>query len=472
MVSAIAARNAIRLPRRRLAWQPRSSQRKDPFVIQPTRTLPTTVERKPRSWPRSRRVIRRRRVFQALGLIGLLAIVVLGVQGWRIVSAIVRAEHAAVVPLPTRVSTAAFGSAPQATPTQAAPAKSSASPSSAGVIVAAATPAAAAQSAPTATPAPMPATATAAVQTQSSGGGPSALDVLRQVAAAGVDTSDPGLSPTWQGKTDLTILVAGVDRRTDGGDQNADVIIIAHIDLIHKRVAAVSIPRDLLVAVPGVGPDKINGAYNAGVKNRPNDPAAGVGKLRDTIETNFGVPIDGYVLLDFAGFQRVVNAMGGIDVTVPYAIHDDQYPTENYGTEVVDFQAGRQHMNGDRALKYVRTRHADSDDARRDRQMQVLLALFDKGKRFTSLARADKIILALGNSVQTSFGLDQQLLLAHIAYQMQRPDIRLSTLTQPLIQGGTTDDGRWVYTGDHDAIVAFINNALVPAPQPANQPGQ
>jgi LCP family protein required for cell wall assembly len=308
-------------------------------------------------------------------------------------------------------------------------------------------------SAPTATP--------AKAASSQDDGETSHLDVIRQVLGTGIDTGDPGRSSVWDGKTSLNILVVGIDRRPEGGDQNADVIIIAHLDLISKRVAAVSIPRDLLVTVPGIGDDKINSAYNYGVKNDPKNEVAGIAKVRDTIEDVFGVPIDGYVLVDFSGFQQVVDAVGGVDNNVPYEIVDPEYPTADNGTETVTFHAGMQHMDGERALKYVRTRHADSDDGRRERQMQVLQALFEKGKQITSITRADKLILAAGSAVQTSFPLDQQLILARLAYDMDPSHIRWSSLAPPLLQPGSTTSGAWVYVGDMDQIVAFVKDGLV-----------
>jgi LCP family protein required for cell wall assembly len=289
---------------------------------------------------------------------------------------------------------------------------------------------------------------------------PSTLDVVRQVLGQGFNSGDPGTSEVWDGKTTLNILVVGLDRRPDGGDQNADVIIIAQIDLVNAQLRAVSIPRDLLVEIPGFGYDKINSAYNHGIADDPNNSAAGVGLVRDTIEYNFGVPIDDYVLVDFSGFTDVVDAVGGIDVNVPYDIYDPEYPTENYGTEELYFPAGETEMDGDTALKYVRTRHADSDDQRRERQLQVLRAIFTKGKSLGSVTKIDNMILALGDSAQTSFPLEQQLTLARLAMEMGDADITLSSLAPPLIQGGTIDTGAWVYSGDMGQISQFVQDSV------------
>ena len=303
-------------------------------------------------------------------------------------------------------------------------------------------------------------TAPAGGSTANGGDGPSAFDIVRNVVGAGMDNGDPGTSDVWNGKTSLTILVVGLDRRPEGGDQNADVIMIAQLDLVNKTVRAVSLPRDLLVQIPGIGYDKINSSYNYGIKANPNDPASGVAMVRDTVEYNFGIPIDEYVLIDFNGFKDVIDATGGIDVNVPYDIVDDEYPTEDYKIESVHFPAGPMHMDGETALKYVRTRHADSDDQRRERQLQVLQALFEQGKSAGSINKIDNMILALGDSAQTSFTLEQQLTLARLALQIDSNEIVLSSLAPPLLQAGYTESGAWVYTGDMNEIVAFVQNAV------------
>ncbi len=391
------------------------------------------------------------------------------------VDALVQVERAAVVPLPTRVPRSA--ALPTVEPT-----------GQPNVVVTTPT----SEPEPTSTPAsvgaastegdPTPTTSPTVTRPTTTGSGPeptatsrpaiaqaddddetSHFDVLRQLISTGINEGDPGTAAAWGGRTELYILVLGVDRRADGGDQNADVIILAHLDLIEKRIAAVSIPRDLLVEIPGVGPNKINTSYNYGVETDADSAVAGVALVRDTVEEVFGIPIDGYVLVDFNGFEDAVDAVGGVEVDVPYEIFDPMYPTEDYGTEEVYFAPGLQYMDGETALKYVRTRHADSDDQRRDRQMQVLRAFFDKGRQLSSITKADEMILAASGSIQTSFALDQQLLLARIAWEMDPAQIRWSSLGPPILQPGETPAGAWVYIGDHATIVDFVHDALVTA---------
>lgn len=295
---------------------------------------------------------------------------------------------------------------------------------------------------------------------QGRSGGPSSFDVARGLISAGTGGQSTSPQHIWPNTHYLNVLVLGIDTRDDGGDQNADVIIIAQLDLQQKSLRSVSIPRDLLVDIPGVGPGKINGAYGAGIEAHPDDRAAGVAKMRDTIEHNFNIPINDYILIDFDGFKEVVDSVGGIDIDVPEKIVDDAYPTEDYGTRTLIIEAGPQHMDGETALAYARTRHADSDDERRERQMLVIRAIFDKGKRLGTVTKVADIISAAGGAVQTNFHWDEQLALASIALDMHNDDIDMRTLEQPLIQPGTTEDGAWVYIGDPDEIGSFIESSF------------
>jgi polyisoprenyl-teichoic acid--peptidoglycan teichoic acid transferase len=401
----------------------------------------------------TRRPNSRRRKLLTAFLVLLIGLgVVGGVYAWRMINAIVHAEKTAVYPLPPRSNEVALEVTASSTPVSDVDSATAQTPGAA----------------PTTQPSSDPSTidsidtpTAAPTQIQlPTGDDPSRISVIQDLIGASVGAGNPGTSPVWGGKSSINIMVLGVDKRPEGGDQNADVIIIAHVDLMEQKVAAVSIPRDLLVEIPGIGPDKINSAYNYGMKTDPQSKVAGVVMMRDTVESVFGVYIDGYIMVDFNGFTEVIDAMGGVTLEVPELIVDPEYPTADFGTEIVRFMPGRQLMDGDRALKYVRTRHQDSDDGRRERQLQVLRALFDKAKSFDSITNGFDVITALGDSVQTGFYLDQQLTLAQIGYAMDDGDIQLSTLGEPLIEGGYAENGAWVYFSDPVEVRAWITTSL------------
>ena len=100
--------------------------------------------------------------------------------------------------------------------------------------------------------------------------------------------------------------------------------------------------------------------------------------MKASIQESFGVQVDSYIRIDFQGFAALVDAVGGVDIEVPKLIIDYQYPTVNGGTMTVRFEPGRQHMDGERALQYARTRHQDGDYERAARQQQVVSAVAKK----------------------------------------------------------------------------------------------
>ncbi|MBI1881225.1 MAG: LCP family protein [Chloroflexi bacterium] len=171
----------------------------------------------------------------------------------------------------------------------------------------------------------------------------------------------------------LNVLILGLDRRPgETGPARTDTLILATFNPDPSQAALLSIPRDLWVDIPGQGANRINTANYFGDIAQPG---YGPELARQTVQHNLGPPIHGYVLVDFSGFVALVDALGGIDVDVPQTIVDENYPTPDYGVMTIVIPAGPQHMDGATALIYARTRHADSDFDRSQRQQQVLRAL-------------------------------------------------------------------------------------------------
>jgi LCP family protein required for cell wall assembly len=160
----------------------------------------------------------------------------------------------------------------------------------------------------------------------------------------------PGLHKASSGRP-LNLLVVGSDSRAalddadgrrygDVGGQRNDVTLIVRVEPASKRVSLLSIPRDLVVPIAGSGAqNRINAAF-----------AGGPGQLVQTIEQNFGIPINHYVLIDFDGFRAIVDALHGIEVRFPYPARD-----QLSGLNVTE--PGCIHLNGGRALALARSRH-------------------------------------------------------------------------------------------------------------------
>jgi LCP family protein required for cell wall assembly len=179
-----------------------------------------------------------------------------------------------------------------------------------------------------------------------------------------------------------------------------------------------SIPRDFYVPIPGYGSAKINAAHAYGEQDKY--PGGGPALAKLTVSKILDLPIHYYARIDFNGFKKAVDAVGGIDVVVDKAIYDPYYPDDRRSGAYKAFQiaAGPQHMNGDVALKYARSRYTTSDFDRAARQQKVLLALREKALKLETLtnpAKLSGLIDAVGSSAKTDLQLGEIRKLAQIA---------------------------------------------------------
>lgn len=226
-------------------------------------------------------------------------------------------------------------------------------------------------------------------------------------------------------RPEMNILLLGTDARPDDtGPTRTDAIVLVHIARDTGRVSMLSIPRDLWVSYPTGGEGRINAAYAIG-ENRFG-PGGGAALAKSTVSKLLGLPVDHFILINFEGFKKIIDLIGGIEIDVPRPIYDPAYPTEDYGTIEVSFNAGRQWMDSERALIYARTRHADSDFGRNQRQQQVLMAIFhrirDRGllQQLTSL---DDYTGALRGYVTTDLSRRTMLELASFARTIDSENI-------------------------------------------------
>ncbi len=239
--------------------------------------------------------------------------------------------------------------------------------------------------------------------------------------------------PNWNGKDRVNILLLGVDDRHDGTIPRSDTMILVSIDPPTKTVSMVSIPRDLLVTIPGHGDDKINAAYPYGSQSEITGP----GLAEATVEYNFKIKINYYAEVDFTGFQTIVDTLGGVTLDVSAPIKDDEYPGALNNYTRVLFHSGLQHMNGIAALQYARTRHDDNDFARGNRQQQVLQALRQQGTQLGLITKAPDLLTALGNTVRTDLSLTQTLSLAKLGTQINSSNIHSYSLLPALTESST-----------------------------------
>jgi LCP family protein required for cell wall assembly len=285
--------------------------------------------------------------------------------------------------------------------------------------------------------------------------------------------------PRWEGTERVNILVMGIDQREfEQGPWRTDTMLVLTIDPATMSAGMLSLPRDLWVPIPGYEEGRINTAHYLG--EIYDYPGGGPALAVKTVQYNLGVPIHYYARLNFTAFEEMVDLIGGIDIYVEEEISDSTYPDEAYGFDPFYLPAGSQHLDGEMALKYARTRHsAGGDFDRAKRQQQVLLAVFDQVTRLDLLPqlapRAPELWQTLQGSVLTDLTLDQAIALAQLASEVDSEDIRYVVIDENYTQFWSTPEGQQVLIPLRDRIrelrdYIFTNEALTVAPQDADNP--
>jgi LCP family protein required for cell wall assembly len=262
----------------------------------------------------------------------------------------------------------------------------------------------------------------------------------------GATTAAPTLQAApaaWEESDRVNILLMGIDRRPgEAFISRTDSMMVISINAQANTASILSIPRDLYVQIPGYGQDRINTALVYGA--RDGDYLDGAALAMQTISTNLNVPVHHFVLVDFGAFVRTIDILEGIEVQVPYDINDPLYPDMNDGYDPLYIPAGMQHFDGATALKYARTRHADSDFNRAYRQQQVLFAARQKALTLglgELLFRAPSLYREVEEGIRTDLSLEQILSLAKTVGDIPSDNIRNQVLDQDYVSSYRTPGG-------------------------------
>jgi LCP family protein required for cell wall assembly len=260
------------------------------------------------------------------------------------------------------------------------------------------------------------------------GGGETRIGIVPQRGGEIPITGITGVPlPDYQKKERVNILLLGIDKRPDEQFSRTDTMILVTVNPENKTAGMLSIPRDLYVDIPGFDKAKINTAHYKG--DQFEYPGGGPALAMQTVQQAFGVPVHFYIKVDFDGFYQIVDTLGGVEVDVPYAIHDDTFPDNNYGYDPFHIEAGRQVLDARTALKYVRSRHAPgSDFGRAARQQQVLVAFKDKALQLGVLPKIPELWTTMAGAVETNLQLVDIIELANLADEIGPEDIESSVL--------------------------------------------
>jgi LCP family protein required for cell wall assembly len=291
---------------------------------------------------------------------------------------------------------------------------------------------------------------------------------VADVSPTPVIASDPPTPPP-RSRSHLestTVLLLGTDRRSqDSSVDNTDTLMLFHLDPNARRMAILSIPRDLYVEIPGHGQGRINTAYACGEQ----DGTGGLALASRTISTTLGIPVRHAALVDFSAFVSLIDAIGGVDVDVPYTISDPTYPDSGIGYDPFYFPAGHQHLDGATALKYARTRITSGGDFdRAARQRQIVLAVRDRVISFDLLpvliSQSPQLWSTLQSTFETDLTLGEIVDLAVIGSRVPADQIVTAGIDQTCTHSWITPGGADVLLIDHQAVEELITDLFSPQP--------
>jgi LCP family protein required for cell wall assembly len=264
--------------------------------------------------------------------------------------------------------------------------------------------------------------------------------------------------------TPSNILLLGTDTGPGReGNPRADAIVLVRTDPDEHRISLLSIPRDLRVEIPGYGPDKVNAAYAYG----------GAALAVDTVDELTGLPVNHVAVVDFSAFDELVDALGGITIDVPKPIVSNRFDCP-YDSEARcerwpgwKFKAGKQTLDGRRALVYARIREnqldpKESDITRGGRQQQVVQAIVDEVDGVWGFLRLPFIGKDVTKPLATDLSATELLELAWVKFRAS------STLRCRL--GGVPEeiDGVAYLTGTDEnlSVVDMVTGKSAPQPPP------
>ena len=282
------------------------------------------------------------------------------------------------------------------------------------------------------------------------------------------------------------ILLLGIGGKEHDGPNLTDTIIVVSVmtkfdtdTLITPPIMLISIPRDIYIESLN---NKINAAYDL----------AGIPLAKELVNKVTGLPIHYAVVVDFSVFERVVDILGGIDVNVPTAFDDNEYPLPGKENDLCDgdltfkcryesihFNAGLQHMTGATALKFVRSRHAQGDEgsdfARSRRQQLVIKAVKDKvfsTKNFLNVGQDLEIYNEIRSKIDTDFDFTQPSPLLTLALRYQTVQFKNTILDETLLYNPPEDYRGWILLPNNnnwEQIHQFIKEQLNPLPEQSAQ---
>ncbi|MDR3710473.1 MAG: LCP family protein [Capsulimonadaceae bacterium] len=247
---------------------------------------------------------------------------------------------------------------------------------------------------------------------------------------------NPTVANQFPGVRTMNIMIVGRDYDYNNQDQvikthaRSDMLMVGRLDFENNTVRLLSIPRDTHAHIPGHGVHKINTAHAIG----------GPKLAAETITSNFGIPVDHYIAIDFQGFEKAIDLMHGVDVTVDRKMDYD----DNWGHLHIHLLPGYQHLAGSDAIGFVRFRHADTDIIRTHRQQALVAAIKLKMVEPSTLVVLPSILNTVDKHVVSDLTTDQKIALAKFVRSAPRERVEMQTMPNQ-------EGPYYVYTNWQDA---------------------
>lgn len=328
-------------------------------------------------------------------------------------------------------------------------------------------------------------------------------------------------TPTPDPQAPFNVLLLGYGGAGHEGGDLTDTMIVAHVEPKMKKVTLISVPRDLWVGIPTNGEQvaysKINAAYAIGLDDRkyPNKldiykGKAGGGELsKYAVEKVLGQDVRYFASVDFGEFKNIIDALGGVDVNVPRTFDDNFYPikgeeenTCGYSAEELaeihkkytgfkleqqftcryeklHFDKGIARMDGETALKFVRSRHSEtdgSDFARSSRQQALIQAAKDKILSLGIIDNLVPFVTQFANVLRTDVSISEARKILDVAGDPREYKIATIVLsTDNVLKDGFSSDRQYILLpkagqDNFDDVHKYIEIQLNPTPTPTSTP--
>jgi LCP family protein required for cell wall assembly len=269
-------------------------------------------------------------------------------------------------------------------------------------------------------------------------GTPGAVASPGSPTAAIVPTPTPEPVPAWAADGRLNLLLIGSDAGPGRWLARMDSINVVSVEVATGRIAIFSLwrytgnvplpPESAGAFKNGRFPDWLNALYVYAMGHPdqfPGGDARGFRATAGAVQELIGQPLDGAIVVNLNGFVDLVDAIGGLWIDIPFSVHDDHYPLANgSGDKVIDFSAGCQKLNGERALEYARTRHQDSDYGRMRRQQRVIIALARQLDPIGMLPRVPDLLEIARDNLWTTIQPGEIADLAELAARVDTKDVQ------------------------------------------------